>query len=317
MPIINSFQAGSDDSLSSTSNNSVKNKVVTGELKLGDRYTTPTVAYSSSKYIFSLSYAISAYETGKIVRIKGTTYSSVTSFTNPYININNLGQKQIIGVIESGKYYDLIYNGTNFIVNSTNIGVNTSPIVITSSGTYTVNPNFIYHLILVGGGGGGLVYYDSYYSKYLGIGAGASGGMIKEIFKPDSTSITVTIGAAGENARITGTGSATNGGDTILGQFIAKGGGGGSSQAGNSSNYGNVDGGTGGSYEGGLGVNGTDGGIRAQMPSGFTGTVAAGAGYTYNGTKYGSGGSWNITDVCASPSVAETPQPGVAILIPL
>ena len=53
-----------------------------------------------------------------------------TSFSNPYININNLGTKLINGTIEEGERYSLVYNGKSFDISKDYV-----------VGTYTGNGN--------------------------------------------------------------------------------------------------------------------------------------------------------------------------------
>ena len=44
-----------------------------------------------------------------------------TSFYNPYLNINNLGEKQINGTINYGEKYSLAYNGESWDINSSKV----------------------------------------------------------------------------------------------------------------------------------------------------------------------------------------------------
>ena len=85
-----------------------------GDLYTHDRYNKPTVSYDGTNYINNLSLPLTSYEAGKIVNIEGSSYGDITSFKNPYLNINNLGTKLINGTIETGKKYTLIYNGENW-----------------------------------------------------------------------------------------------------------------------------------------------------------------------------------------------------------
>lgn len=50
--------------------------------------------------------------------VEGAHTETITSFENPYLNINNLGAKQINGTIKKGEKYNLIYNGENFDIAS-------------------------------------------------------------------------------------------------------------------------------------------------------------------------------------------------------
>ena len=77
-------------------------------------------------YVFNLDLPLTSYESGKIVNIEESNFEGITSFENPYININNLGAKQINGTIESGKKYTLTYNGESWdIINNYVIGTYT------------------------------------------------------------------------------------------------------------------------------------------------------------------------------------------------
>lgn len=53
---------------------------------------------------------------------KAENIETITSFENPYLNINNLGTKLINGTINVGEKYDLIYNGESWdIIQATNV----------------------------------------------------------------------------------------------------------------------------------------------------------------------------------------------------
>ena len=65
-------------------------------------------------YTNNLSLPLASYELGKIVNIEGSSYEEITSFENPYLNINNLGAKQINGTIVAGGKYSLVYNGESW-----------------------------------------------------------------------------------------------------------------------------------------------------------------------------------------------------------
>ena len=51
--------------------------------------------------------------------IEGSHIETIASFENPYLNINNLGAKQINGTIVAGRKYSLVYNGESWnIINN-------------------------------------------------------------------------------------------------------------------------------------------------------------------------------------------------------
>lgn len=67
-------------------------------------------------YGYELDLPLTSYEKGKIVNIEGVAYNGTTSFSNLYLNINNLGVKPINGTIKSGEKYTLVYNGNSWDV---------------------------------------------------------------------------------------------------------------------------------------------------------------------------------------------------------
>ena len=77
-------------------------------------------------YFFESDTSLTSYEKGKVINIEGGRYQDtdgnyITSFVNPYININNLGEKKINGTINYGKNYSLLYNGESFDVISSRV----------------------------------------------------------------------------------------------------------------------------------------------------------------------------------------------------
>lgn len=281
-----------------------------------NRFIVPIVIQESDSYVFNLDIPFS-YEINRILNIQGVSYNGVDSFVDPYININNTGNKKINGTIRNGKCYNMVWNGTEWIIQPTTLGVASSSIIITSSGTYTIDPDISYNLIAIGGGGGGAVYRSEYYSEYNGVGGGGSGGKIEDVFVPSSDTITVTVGAAGTNAVVTADygneGAATSGGNTQIDNFIAYGGKCAVVYGKNSEGYGKVDAGEGGSYSGGIGYNGSPGTSFSTNVGDCT--CSPGQGWTINGVTYGKGGSYDSSE--SSYTITSTPTAGVIILTPI
>ena len=75
-----------------------------------------------------------------------------TSFSNPYININNLGVKQINGTIDSGEKYELVYNGESWDIFPPEYCV-TGTYTGNGENTNTLNLGFLPKLILIEAGG--------------------------------------------------------------------------------------------------------------------------------------------------------------------
>ena len=102
--------------------------VTISELQIVEYYDNPVFAIH--KYIANLNLPLTSYENGKIVNIEGGSYNNqegteITSFTNPYLNINNLGEKKINGTIKYNEEYTLLYNGESWdIVNKPKVLVN-------------------------------------------------------------------------------------------------------------------------------------------------------------------------------------------------
>lgn len=81
---------------------------------------------SFTDYYGEIDIPLSSYETGKIVNIEGGRYQNtnetyINKFTNPYLNINNLGAKQINGTINYGEKYTLVYNGESWDIISAKV----------------------------------------------------------------------------------------------------------------------------------------------------------------------------------------------------
>ena len=105
--------------------------------------------YESSGYIHNLDLPLSSYEVGKIVNIEGSSYGDITSFKNPYFNINNLGTKPINGTIEAGEKYKLVYNGESWDVLASKSVTGTVTISATMGETVEVNVGFKPDLVIV------------------------------------------------------------------------------------------------------------------------------------------------------------------------
>lgn len=76
-----------------------------GDLYTQDRYNIAT--NDSNEIILNLP--LTSYEIGKIIKI-----TAPATLTNPTININNLGAKQINGTIVAGDKYSFVYNGESW-----------------------------------------------------------------------------------------------------------------------------------------------------------------------------------------------------------
>jgi hypothetical protein len=275
-------------------------------LQIAEKYTLT----STQDDILILNVALDSYEVGQIVRIQASK-----TLENPQININGLGVKAISGKVYANSYYNLVYDGTKFLLEQTRIGIDSANIVITTSGTYELNPELTYDVMAVGGGGGSAIgYYNDHSTNRAGGAGGKVYGKISNL-----SSITITIGAGGKNATVydySDVVTGTKGGNTTIGNMIAYGGG----AATSGYQYDYAANGTGGSYSGGTsGVKGSDG---ISTADGGTWDTQANANYNgwnidgSSGGKYGSGGrilfTWrdNVT-------VNEKGQDGVVVLTPV
>lgn len=253
------------------------NKVLFQNLQ-GDLYTEERYSFPSySGTAMTLTLPLTSYETNKIVRIKAPA-----NLTNPTLNINGLGAKTVSGTLKTGKYYTLVYSGSKWLVKRDMLGESKEPIIITESGTYSIDTDITYKVVAVGGGGGSAgAHYNSTYC-----GGGGAGGYVEGILKPTADTIEVIIGEGANNKTSSSydvTITADNGGDTFIGDFIAYGGKGG--HANSISPYGN---GAGGSYYGYFGKDGASG--TGDTGNGSEANTADGNGWTLEGTKYGNGG---------------------------
>lgn len=233
--------------------------------------------------------------------------TEVKTFTNPYLNINNLGNVMIDGKIKANAYYELIYNGAVWLVNSTT-DIDTTPQVITSSGSYEVYTDVNYNVIAIGGGGGCASYTKDDTEQ---VASGGAGGRVETTMQFSSESVYITIGSAGRNSTrgtgLTGdnTVNATAGGDTKVGSLVAYGG------TGGSVTYYNGTAGTGGGYAGGTGTVGANGATA----SGSSAHPNGGVGYQVNGVTYGNGGEVQLRN--SDIWTEKTAGKGCVVLYPL
>jgi len=261
-------------------------------------YATPETFYN---YYLDFDIPYFLYENNVILNIVGIAYDDKTVFENPYIKIGNNDAKQIVGTIRAGKYYNIMYNGAVWLVQPTTFGLDTNAIVITSSGTYDIDPDISYRAIVIGAGGGASATY--YYWHAMG---GGAGGKIEDIFKPTSNTTEVIIGAPGVNhySRYDAS-SGTNGGYSQIGNLIAYGGNGGVTNSSSQS------GGEGGTVSGGVGYDGHNG----SKTDGYWHYALGGEGWTIDGITYGNGGSYRYMDSEIKESI--NPTQGVVILYPM
>lgn len=66
------------------------------------------------EYTYHLTLPFAGLQAEQIIKLKGKSYGSVTSFASPYLDINGLGAKKINGTITSGKRYTLVYTGSQW-----------------------------------------------------------------------------------------------------------------------------------------------------------------------------------------------------------
>jgi hypothetical protein len=238
-----------------------------------------------------------------VIDKEGRSYSSVI---DPYLVIGDNEARQIIGTIREGKYYTLLYDGVSWIAEADTIGVSSDAIVFTTSGTYTIDPDLTYKVVLVGGGGGSALTYF-----YSNMGAGGAGGRINDTFVPTSNTIKVTIGAAGTNyISKYDMGTATAGGATKLEGFTAYGG-----EAGYTTGDTRVNG-AGGSYSGGAGIKGEDGAYTTTSNYQYANNIDNG--FIFNGISYGGGGYIKHRTLSDNaPTETKAPGKGIAILYPI
>lgn len=86
--------------------------------------------YKYYKIILQKNSTLHIYEWQTSEYVEVVEGVEITSFENPYLNINNLGEKQINGTIKKGQRYTLYYTGTNFQIHEPRDCV---------TGTYTGN----------------------------------------------------------------------------------------------------------------------------------------------------------------------------------
>jgi hypothetical protein len=84
------------------------------------------------------------YENGKLVKIETPKNFDETALNN-YININNLGNTQILGAMRAGEQYTLQYDGNGFVVTPEEIETSTKTVkleIFDNGGTQTKNLQF-------------------------------------------------------------------------------------------------------------------------------------------------------------------------------
>ena len=156
-----------------------------------------------------------------------------------------------------------------------------APILLTTSGTYTVTQNSLVMVMMSGGGGGGSA--GTYSGSQWVAGGGGGSGQLKEydFVLPANTTITYTIGGGGAGGS---SGNGATGGNTVIttaaGNLTATGGSGAVTSTGGSGNCG----GGGGSVYSSTGAGGT-----GEYQNG--GSSVGGEGGAGGGINGGSGGS--------------------------
>lgn len=254
---------------------------------------------------FSLNSLITMYEWQVSEYIEIEEGVEITSFENLYININNLGVMPIKGTVYKNNYYNLVFDGTQFLLESTRIDVTNATILATTSGTYTLNPDITYDVVAIGGGGGSWMDTDDCRSY-----GGGSGGYVTGTIS-DTSSISVTIGAGGTNVCYyrPWNHNAGDGGTTKVGSLTAYGGTGAGALG---------PAGTGGGYAGGTGQQGTNGNGLGSTASGYINGPTP-TGWNLNGTKggmYGAGGQMESEGGYDGGSTIYHGQNGVVAFIP-
>lgn len=257
------------------------------------------VKTTSGTNTITVSYdvAAAAYYTGERFLLKaGGTNTGATT-----LNINSLGAKTVKtlggaalvgGEIRSGSYFEVVYDGTDFLLLRPPIAPTVQ--VFTSSGTWT-RPTGCTHVIvevLGGGGGGG----GSASGSGVTGGGGGSGGRATERLSAPGATETVTVGAAGSAGAGTG-GNGGAGGTSSFGSgpYLQATGGAGGNGSGANGVPGTGGAGSGGDLNytgepGGWGLSAVHGGNGGNSPygGGARGGINSGGD---TGTGYGSGGS--------------------------
>ena len=99
-------------------------------LELTEYTLDNTLEFSELQIDFSFS---SSSEQATVYEWQVTQYAVATdyieSFYNPYLNVNNLGAKQINGIINHGEKYSLVYNGESWDIEN----------MIVVNGKFTIN----------------------------------------------------------------------------------------------------------------------------------------------------------------------------------
>ena len=279
------------------------------------QFNTPnSVTMDGSNYVFNFDFEFNN-QIDVQFNLRGASYNSVTEITNTYLQFKNGEKQPVEGLIRNNRYYHLLWVGDKWVAKLSTFGISTAPIVITTSGTYAVEPGITYRCVAVGGGGAYSYWYYSYYGEYENVAGGGAGGKIDDTFAPTSSTITVTIGASG-GAGVRGweeAATGNSGGDTIVDKyFVAKGGSGGTVLNSSDSRIN----GTGGSYSGGAGEKGQDATFRAPGDGYKYGD--GGQGWYVNGAWYGRGGSCAVNPSYSySMKNQADPTGGVVMLTPV
>lgn len=249
-----------------------------------------------------------AYNSFASVKVKiGTTNTGAST-----LNINSLGAKNIyknnsgsIGAISAGDLlagyiYELIYDGTQFIImggTGGGGGITITQNDFTSSGTWNKPAGLLYSVVEVVGGGGGSG--GAANNSFIGSTGGSAGGYARKLIAASSlgSSETVTIGTAGGGG--SGVTAGSSGGTTSFGAHCSAtgGGGGGANQTAANST------GTPGVGSGGdINVSGQAGNFGSYSQEG---TAIVGGGGSGGSSYFGSGGRGIPY---ATSSTGETPS---------
>lgn len=237
-----------------------------------------------------------AYTTGQKIRFIAQNTNTGATTVNLRDLLSDLGAKTIKkmsgsalvslsgGEIKQGMYYEIVYNGTDFILASGGASSSGSRALFTSSGSFEVPAGIstIYVTASAGGGGGS----TTGSSDTNPGGAGGGGGeacFSKPIAVNSGEIITITVGSGGNGAAANGN-NGGNGGNTVIGGYLTLTGG-----------YGAIAS-TGGNGGGAGGVRGSGGyNLGGSSPQGGAGggsMFGAGAPEAHDNTSSSAGGAY-------------------------